>query len=247
MSERFSRTERMLGSAAMERLKKAKVAVFGVGGVGGYSAEALARAGVGAIDVIDGDTIAESNINRQIYALSSTIGKFKADVAAERIKDINSDCIVNAFRIFYTPENAADFDFKGYDYIVDAVDTVTAKLSIAQNAQNAGVPIISVMGAGNKLDPTAFKVADVSRTSICPLARVMRTECKKRGIKNLKVVYSEETALKPLQPATGFASSERDALRRNVPASNSFVPPVAGFIAAGEVIKDLIKTAGGQK
>lgn len=232
MSERFSRTENLIGKAASERLKHARVAVFGVGGVGGYSAEVLARSGVGAIDLIDNDKVALSNVNRQIYALSSTVGKYKADVAEERIKDINPECKVSTYKIFYLPETADKIDLSVYDYIIDAVDTVTAKLLLAKKAQEANVPIISAMGTGNKLDPTAFKVADIYRTKGCPLARVMRSECKKRGIKSLKVVYSEEEAIKP-------QNAEKNG-RKVAPASIAFVPPVAGIIMAAEAIKDII-------
>lgn len=233
MSERFSRTENLIGKAAVERLKNARVAVFGAGGVGGYCLEALARSGVGAIDVIDSDRLAESNINRQIYALDSTLGEYKADVAEKRIKDINPDCKVKTYKIFYLPETADEIDFINYDYIIDAVDTVTAKLLIAKNAESARVPVISAMGAGNKLNPTGFKVADIYKTSGCPLARVMRVECKKRGIKSLKVVYSEEKALKP-------QNAEKSG-NKIAPASIAFVPSVAGLIMAAEVVKDLIK------
>ena len=215
MEEIFSRTEMLLGAEALKKLAAARVAVFGIGGVGGYTAEALARSGVGAIDLIDPDRVAESNLNRQIYALHSTLGRYKTEVARERINDINPVCKVTEHRIFYLPETP--FDFSLYDYIVDAVDTVSAKIAIAVNA--AGVPVISCMGAGNKLDPTAFKVADVYSTSVCPLARVMRRELKKRGVKALKVVYSEEEPIK-----SGA-----------VPASCAFVPSVAGLIIAGEV------------
>lgn len=233
MSERFSRTENLIGKAAVERLKNARVAVFGAGGVGGYCLEALARSGVGAIDVIDSDRLAESNINRQIYALDSTLGEYKADVAEKRIKDINPDCKVKTYKIFYLPETADEIDFTHYDYIIDAVDTVTAKLLIAKNAESARVPVISAMGTGNKLNPTGFKVADIYKTSGCPLARVMRVECKKRGIKSLKVVYSEEKALKP-------QNAEKSG-NKIAPASIAFVPSVAGLIMAAEVVKDLIK------
>nr|MBO4517281.1 tRNA threonylcarbamoyladenosine dehydratase [Clostridia bacterium] len=233
MSDRFSRTENLIGKAAVEKLKAAKVIVFGLGGVGGYCVEALARAGVGAIDIVDNDKIAESNINRQIYALSSTVGEYKADVAEKRIKDINPDCKVNAYKIFYLPETADGIDFKEYDYVLDAIDTVSAKLCIAERAESAGVPVISAMGTGNKVNPVGFKVADIYETRGCPLARVMRIECKRRGIKGLKVVYSEEKAIKPI------AASEGGNAR--TPASISFVPPVAGLLMAAEVIKDLIK------
>lgn len=233
MTDRFSRTELLIGNEALERLKAARVAVFGAGGVGGYCLEALARSGVGAIDVIDSDRLAESNINRQIYALDSTLGEYKADVAEKRIKDINPDCKVKTYKIFYLPETADEIDFTHYDYIIDAVDTVTAKLLIAKNAESARVPVISAMGTGNKLNPTGFKVADIYKTSGCPLARVMRVECKKRGIKSLKVVYSEEKALKP-------QNAEKSG-NKIAPASIAFVPSVAGLIMAAEVVKDLIK------
>ena len=233
MSDRFSRTENLIGKAAVEKLKAAKVIVFGLGGVGGYCVEALARAGVGAIDIVDNDKIAESNINRQIYALSSTVGEYKADVAEKRIKDINPDCKVKAYKIFYLPETADGIDFKEYDYVLDAIDTVSAKLCIAERAESAGVPVISAMGTGNKVNPVGFKVADIYETRGCPLARVMRTECKRRGIKGLKVVYSEEKAIKPIVASEGGNA--------RTPASISFVPPVVGFIMAAEVVKDLIK------
>lgn len=213
----------LLGGDALKKLAQSRVAVFGVGGVGGYTVEALARSGVGAIDLIDGDRVSISNINRQIYALQSTVGRDKVDVAKERIADINPDCTVTARKLFYLPET--EFDFSVYDYVVDAIDTVTGKLAIIENAKRAGIPVISCMGAGNKKDPTAFKVADVFSTSVCPLARVMRRELKKRGIDSLKVVYSEE----------------KPAKCGDVPASCAFVPPVAGLILAGEIIKDLIK------
>lgn len=237
MDERFSRTEKLLGSSAMEKLKKARVAIFGIGGVGGYVAEALARSGVGNLDLIDSDKVALSNINRQIYALSSTVGKLKTEVAKERIYDIAPDCTVRTFPVFFTPQNASEFDFKEYDYIADAIDTVSAKLALAKKAQDAGVKIISAMGAGNKLDPAGFTVADIYDTSECPLARVMRTGCKKNGIKSLKVVYSKE---KPVR--TDETSEIKDGKgRKSVPMSIAFVPPVAGFIMAGEIIKDIIK------
>ena len=236
MSDRFSRTENLIGKDAMNKLKNARVAVFGAGGVGGYCLEALARSGVGAIDVIDNDTVAESNINRQIFALNSTIGKYKVDVAKERISDINPDCKVTAYKLFYLPETADEIDLSQFDYIVDAIDTVAAKLCLIERANDLGVKIISAMGAGNKLEPTAFKVADIYKTSGCPLARVIRTECKKRGIKSLKVAYSEEKAIKPISGTEECAKG-----KRSVPASISFVPSVAGLIIAGEVIKDLIK------
>lgn len=234
MQEQFSRTELLIGSAAMEHLKNARVAVFGIGGVGSYTVEALARAGVGALDLIDSDTVAESNLNRQIIATHSAIGRAKVDVAAERVADINPSCNVRTYKVFYLPENAGDFDLSVYDYIVDAVDTVSAKLALVCGANEVHTPIISSMGTGNKLDPTAFEVTDIYKTSVCPLARVMRTELKKRGIQKLKVLYSRETPIKPQgAPLT-------DDHRRAIPASISFVPSVAGLIIAGEVIKDLI-------
>ena len=240
MSDRFSRTENLIGKAALTRLKNARVAVFGVGGVGSYCTEALARSGIGAIDLIDSDKVATSNVNRQIYALNSTVGEYKVDVAEKRIKDINPDCKVKTYKIFYLPETANEIDFKNYDFVLDAVDTVTAKLLIAANAQAAGVSVISAMGTGNKLDPAGFKVADIYETKGCPLARVMRIECKRRGIKSLKVVYSEEKAIKPQAAAKAEDKGEKGA-RKIAPASIAFVPPVAGFIMAAEVVKDLIK------
>ena len=230
----------MLGKEAMERLAAARVAVFGIGGVGGYAVEALARSGVGALDLIDDDRVCLTNLNRQLHATVKTIGRCKVDVAAERIHDINPEARVNVRKIFYLPETAGQFDFSEYDYIVDAIDTVTGKLALVMNAERAGVPIISSMGAGNKLDPAAFEVADIYDTSVCPLAKVMRRELKRRGIKSLKVVYSKE---KPLTPAGDMAAvmEEEGAVRRQVPGSAAFVPSVAGLIIAGEVVKDLIK------
>ncbi len=235
MSGQFSRTEMLLGAEALEKLKNSRVAVFGVGGVGGYVVEALARSGIGAIDVIDNDTVAPSNLNRQIIATHKTIGKYKTDVAAERIADINPECTVRAHRLFYLPETAALFDFTKYDYVVDAIDTVTGKLALIEQANATNTPIICSMGTGNKLDPAAFEVADIYQTSVCPLARVMRTECRKRGIKKLKVVYSKEPPVRP-QTKCGEEGS-----RRGTPGSVSFVPPVAGMIIAGEVVKDIIR------
>lgn len=230
----FSRTELILGKKAMERLARARVAVFGIGGVGGYVAEALARSGVGALDLVDNDTVSESNINRQIIALHSTVGKYKTDAAAERLRDINPNIGLVLHRTFFMPENAAKFDFTQYDYVVDAIDTVTGKIELVMRAQAAGVPIICAMGAGNKLDPTAFEVSDIYSTSVCPLARVMRYELKKRGVKALKVVYSRE---KPIVPAESGESSPKG---KAVPGSTAFVPPVVGLIIAGEVVKDII-------
>lgn len=229
MNEAFSRTESLIGGNAVKKLSGCRVAVFGVGGVGGYVCEALARAGVGQIDVFDADTVSVSNINRQIIALHSTVSRPKVEVMRERILDINPDCKVNAHQVFYLPENADLFDLSCYDYIVDAVDTVAAKLEIVIRAKALGIPVISAMGAGNKLDPTAFKVADISKTSTCPLARVMRRKLKDHGIAHLKVVYSEEP------PVTPKGTDAR------VPASISFVPSVMGLLIGSEIVKDLIR------
>lgn len=231
--EEMQRTEMLLGYDGIENLKNSKVAVFGVGGVGGYTAEALARSGVGSIDLYDNDRVSLSNINRQIAALHSTVGKYKADVIKERILDINGCAEVNAYKVFYLPENADDYPLDKYDYVVDAIDTVSAKIELICRCDRMGVPIISAMGAGNKLDPTAFKVADIYSTKMCPLAKVMRRELKSRDIKSLKVVYSEEKAKKP---EIQLYDSENN---KPVPGSVSFVPSVAGLIIAGEVIKDL--------
>lgn len=224
----------LLGREAMERLARARVAVFGVGGVGGYVAEALARSGVGALDLVDGDKVAITNLNRQIFALRSTLGQYKVEAARARLLDINPDMTVNAIGIYFGPDTAERFDFSRYDYVVDAVDTVGAKLELVLRAQAAGTPVISSMGAGNKLDPAAFETADIYETSVCPLARVMRRELKKRGVKRLKVVYSREP---PMTPAE---SGEEVPGRRRTPGSTAFVPPAAGLILAGEVVKDLI-------
>ena len=229
----FSRTALLLGQDGVEKLKKARVAVFGVGGVGGYVVEALARSGVGTLDLIDNDVVSLSNINRQIIALHSTIGRLKTEVAAERARDINPDIVIHTYNVFYLPETAAQFDFSAYDYVVDAIDTVSGKIALAGQAKAANVPIISAMGAGNKLDPTAFEVTDISKTTVCPLARVMRRELKKRGIERLKVVYSKEEPLP--------AKTTDEETGKPIPGSVSFVPSVAGLIIAGEVIKDLIK------
>lgn len=235
MLNALSRLELMLGAEAVSRLKAAHVAVFGVGGVGGYVVEALARSGIGAIDLIDDDTVNLTNLNRQIIALHSTLGQHKVDAAKSRILDINPACRVQAHRMFFLPENADAFDFAQYDYVVDAIDTVSGKIELAVRCSAANVPLISCMGAGNKLDPTAFVVTDISKTSVCPLARVMRRELKKRGIAHLKVVYSTE----PAQPQKGAPDADEPGVRRSVPASNAFVPAVAGLIAAGEVIKEI--------
>ena len=245
MQEAFSRTESLLGAAATRRLVAARVAVFGVGGVGGYAVEALTRSGVGTLDLIDDDKVALSNINRQIIATTETVGQYKVDVAAARVAAINPTATVHTHRTFYLPDTAAQFDLTAYDYIIDAVDTVTAKLALVENAVAAGTPIISAMGAGNKLDPTAFRVADISHTSVCPLARVMRKELAKRGIRHLKVVYSTEPPRTPTAqaPALQPESDTRPAMRhpKPTPGSVAFVPSVMGLILAGEVIKDLIK------
>ncbi len=232
MDERFSRTELLFGGEAMERLSRARVAVFGVGGVGGYTVEALARAGVGAIDLIDGDRVSESNINRQVVALSSTVGMLKTEAARLRIGEINPACRVTVHNMFFTPDTADAIDFSAYRYVVDAIDMVTGKIEIIMRAKAAGVPVISSMGTGNKLDPTRFEVADIYSTSVCPLARVMRREMKKRGVKSLKVVYSREEPVTPERPE--FLPSGKP-----VPGSVSFVPSVAGLIIAGEVIKGI--------
>ena len=232
--EQFTRTELLLGEAAMRKLASSRVAVFGIGGVGGYTVEALARSGIGALDLIDSDRVALSNLNRQIIATLDTVGQYKVDAAAARIASINPECRVTVYRLFFTPETQNQFDFTQYDYVVDAIDTVTGKLALAECAEAAGTPVISAMGAGNKLDPTAFRVADINDTSVCPLAKVMRRECRRRGIRHLKVVYSQEEPLQPLgRPA------EEDSVRRSIPGSTAFVPPVTGLIIAGEVIKDL--------
>lgn len=243
MQEQFSRTELIFGKAAMDKLRSSRVAVFGIGGVGGYAVEALARSGIGALDLIDSDIVCLSNLNRQIIATHSTIGKYKVDAAQDRIYDINPHCKVTTYKTFYLPETANQFDFTDYDYIIDAIDTVTGKLTLIVNAKAAGTPIISSMGAGNKTDPTAFEVADIYETSVCPLAKVMRYECRKRGIERLKVVYSKEPPIQPSEEAlTAYRETAADNNpRRTVPGSSAFVPPTAGLIAAGEVIKDLIK------
>ncbi len=246
----FSRTELLIGAEALEKLKNSRVAVFGIGGVGGYVAEALARTGVGALDLIDDDKICLTNINRQIIATTKTVGKYKVDVMAERISEINPKCSVTAHKLFYLPSSPDAPDFTKFDYVVDAIDTVTGKIGIIESAKRAGVPVLSCMGAGNKSDPTQFEVTDISKTSVCPLARVMRRELKKRGIEGVKVVYSRE---KPIRPREDTEASCRThcicppgtvrkcTARRDIPASIAFVPSVAGLIAAGEVIKDLIK------
>jgi len=250
MLNEFSRTQLLYGKEAMDKLAASRVAVFGIGGVGGYTVEALARSGIGALDIIDDDKVCLTNINRQIIATRKTIGKYKVDVAEERIHDINPECKVRTYKTFYLPETQDQFDFSEYDYVVDAIDTVTGKLTIIENAKRLNVPVISAMGAGNKTDPTRFEVADIYNTSICPLAKVMRHECRKRGIDSLKVVYSQEKPIKPLEdmsiscrqhcvcpPGTVRKCTER----RDIPGSTAFVPSVVGLIIAGEIINDLTK------
>ena len=236
--EPYSRTKLLLGAGGMEKLKNAKVAVFGLGGVGGYVVEALARSGIGALELVDHDTVSMTNLNRQILATRSTVGRSKAEVAAARVLDIDPHIRVTAREIFFGPDTAQEFDFSQYSYVVDAIDTVTGKLALVTATQAAGVPIISCMGTGNKLDPTRFQIADISKTSVCPLARIMRKECAKRGIQHLKVLFSTED---PVSPAGDAATTEElPEGRRSLPGSVSFVPSVAGLIIAGEVIKDLI-------
>jgi tRNA A37 threonylcarbamoyladenosine dehydratase len=253
MLNQFSRTQLLLGEEGMNRLFQARVAVFGIGGVGGYTVEALARSGVGTLDLIDDDRVCLTNLNRQLHATRKTVGKYKVDVAEQRILEINPDATVHTYKTFYTPQTADQFDFSQYDYVVDAIDTVTGKLELVEQAYRTGTPIISSMGAGNKLDPTAFEVADIYETSICPLARIMRRELKKRGIPSLKVVYSKEPAMTPIDdmaiscrthcicpPGTARKCTQR----RQVPGSNAFVPSVVGLILAGEVVKHLCGLGG---
>lgn len=256
MLTQFSRTELLLGKEAMNKLSNSRVAVFGIGGVGGYVCEALVRSGVGAFDLIDDDKVCLTNLNRQIIATRKTVGKYKAEVMKERILEINPDADVNIHRCFFLPENADEFSFEEYDYIVDAVDTVTAKIELVMKAQEKGVPIISCMGAGNKLDASLFKVSDIYKTKVCPLAKVMRRELKKRGIKKVKVVYSEEKPTRPIEdmqiscrtncicpPGAKHKCTER----RDIPGSVAYVPSVAGLIIAGEVVKDLCEIETGQR
>ena len=248
MLNQFSRTQLLYGEEAMKRLSSLRVAVFGIGGVGGYTVEALARSGIGALDLIDDDKVCLTNINRQILATRKTVGKYKVDVAAERVHEINPDCEVRTFKTFFLPDTQDMFDFTDYDYVVDAIDTVTGKLAIIEKAKTAKTPVISSMGAGNKINASMFEVADIYQTSICPLAKVMRRECKKRGIDSLKVVYSKEKPIRPLEdmsiscrkhcicpPGTVRKCTER----RDIPGSTAFVPSVVGLIIAGEVINDL--------
>ena len=247
MLNQFSRTQLLLGPEAMAHLAECRVAVFGVGGVGGYTVEALARSGIGALDLIDDDKVCLTNLNRQLHATRSTVGKYKVEVAAERIRDINPDCRVTVYKTFFLPETEDEFDFTQYDYVVDAIDTVKGTQALVEKANAAGTPIICAMGAGNKLDPTAFRVADIYQTSVCPLARVMRTECRKRGIKHLKVVYSKEIPIRPLEDHSISCrkhcicppDTRKCTVRRDIPGYTAFVPAVAGLIIAGEVVKDL--------
>lgn len=248
MLSQFSRTELIFGREGMERLCRARVAVFGVGGVGGYAVEALARSGVGTLDLIDDDRVCLTNLNRQIFATRKTVGQYKVDVARQRIEDINPDAVVNTYKTFYGPDTQERFDFTQYDYVVDAIDTVTGKLALVMQARRAGTPIISCMGAGNKVDPTALEVTDISKTSVCPLARIMRKELRKRGVGHLKVVYSKEPALTPVDDMSISCrahcicppgAARKCTQRRQIPGSNAFVPAAAGLILAGEVIKDL--------
>jgi tRNA A37 threonylcarbamoyladenosine dehydratase len=248
MLNQFSRTQLLFGQEGMEKLYHARVAVFGIGGVGGYTVEALARSGIGTLDLIDDDRVCLTNLNRQLHATRSTVGHYKVDVAEQRILEINPDAVVHTYKTFYSPQTADQFDFTQYDYVVDAIDTVTGKIELVEQAQKAGVPIISSMGAGNKLDPTAFEVADIYETSVCPLARIMRYELKRRGIRKLKVVYSKEPAMTPIDDMTISCrahcicppgTARKCTQRRQVPGSNAFVPSVVGLIIAGEVVKDL--------
>ena len=231
--DHLERTRLLLGEEAIDKLRKSRVAVFGIGGVGGHCAEALARSGVGSIDLIDNDTVSLTNLNRQLVALRSTVGRYKTEVMYERIMDIDPEIQVHEHRCFFLPENADAFDFAAYDYVVDAVDTVAAKIALVMAADAAGVPIISSMGAGNKLHPELFEIADIYKTSVCPLAKVMRHELKKRGIRHLKCVYSKEVPLKPAQ------TQEEGIAKRDVPGSTAFTPSVAGLLIAGQVIRDL--------
>lgn len=248
MLNQFSRTQLLLGEEAMDRLKRSRVAVFGVGGVGGYVCEALVRSGVGAFDLIDDDKVCLTNLNRQIIATRKTVGQYKVDVMKNRMLEINPDVDVRLYKCFFLPENAADFPFDEYDYIVDAVDTVTAKIELVMRAKASNVPIISAMGAGNKLDPGRFKIADIYDTSVCPLARVMRRELKKRNVRSLKVVYSDEQPIRPIEDMSISCrthcicppgAEHKCTERRDIPGSTAFVPAVAGLMIAGEIVKDL--------
>lgn len=238
MEKWLSRTGLLLGTEGLERLRRARVAVFGVGGVGGYAVEALARSGVGALDLVDSDAVSESNLNRQLHALRSTVGMAKVDAAAARIRDIDPGIRVRTYKLFFTPETSGQFDFSVYDYVVDAIDTVTGKLELAVRCWQAGTPLISCMGAGNKLDPTAFEITDIFKTSFDPLARIMRKELRRRGVEKLTVVYSREPALTPDEEGEALARQENPG-RRDVPGSSAFVPGTAGLIAASKVVRDL--------
>ncbi len=253
MLDQFSRTQLLFSEEGMERLKSARIAVFGIGGVGGYTVEALARSGVGTLDLIDDDRICLTNLNRQILATRKTVGQYKVDVAQQRILEINPDAVVHTYKIFYAPQTAGQFDFTQYDYIVEAIDTVTGKLALVEQAESTHTPIISCMGAGNKVDASAFEVADIYETSVCPLARIMRHELRKRGIQRLKVVYSKEPAITPIDDMTISCrthcicppgTARKCTQRRQVPGSNSFVPAAAGLLLAGEVIKDITRFNG---
>ena len=248
MLNQFSRTELLIGHEGIEKLSNARVAVFGIGGVGAYAVEALVRSGLGTIDIIDDDKVCITNLNRQLYATHKSVGKYKVEVAKERILDINPDCVVKTYQTFYTPETENQFDFSQYDYVIDAIDTVVGKLSLIEKAKKVNTPIICAMGAGNKMDPTRFEVADISKTSVCPLAKVIRTELRKRRIKGVKVVYSKELPIKPKEDMSISCKSHcvcppgtrKCTVKHQIPGSNAFVPPVVGLIIAGEVIKDLI-------
>lgn len=255
MLTQFSRTQLLLGKDSMENLHDAHIAVFGIGGVGGYVCEALVRSGVRRFDLIDDDKVCLTNLNRQIIATRKTVGKYKAEVMKERILEINPDCEVNVHKCFFLPENADDFDFDNYDYIVDAVDTVTAKIELVMKAKEKNVPIICSMGAGNKLDASMFKVSDIYKTKVCPLAKVMRRELKKRGVRKLKVVYSEEQPIRPIEDMSISCrthcicppgAKHKCTERRDIPGSVAFVPSVVGLIIAGEIVKDICKTEKGQ-
>lgn len=253
MLNQFSRTQLLIGEEGINRLSHARVAVFGIGGVGGYTVEALARSGVGTFDLVDDDKVCLTNLNRQIIATHSTVGQYKVDVAKQRILDINPDAVVNIYKTFYGPQTAGEFDFSSFDYVVDAIDTVSGKIELVMQANQAGVPIISCMGAGNKMDASAFQVADIYKTSVCPLARVMRHELKKRRVKKLKVVYSKELPITPIEDMAiscrthcicPAGTVRKCTQRRQVPGSNAFVPAAAGLILAGEVVKDLSNYGG---
>ncbi len=241
MLNQFSRTELLYGAEAMEKLAASRVAVFGIGGVGGYVVEALARSGVGALDLIDNDKVSLTNINRQIIATTKTIGEYKVEVAEKRISEINPECIVKTYKTFFLPETQEEFDFREYDYVVDAIDTVAGKLAIVEKAKKEGVPVISSMGAGNKVNASKFEVADLYKTSVCPLAKVMRRECRKRGIDSLKVVYSKE------EPITPVGTIEETSEKRAIPGSTAFAPSVVGLIIAGEVVNDLVSDINNNK